>query len=86
MEYIVSFLGLYQTVEWEIIEPDFFIKESNRVFNWELKLTIIESWQDKLKDFKQLSDVKKKLFNYAIFCLVISGLLTMYNRFIGSFF
>lgn len=83
---IVSFIGLYQTIEWEILEPDFLIKESDRVLNWELKLTIIESWQDKLKDFKTLSDVKKKLFNYAIFCLVISVLLTIYNSFIGSIF
>ena len=74
----LSFIGLYQSVQWEIIKPDFLIKECDRVLNWELKLTIIESWQDKLKDFKQLSDVKKKLFNYSIFCLVISVLFTIY--------
>ncbi|HHP7231645.1 MAG TPA: hypothetical protein ACFCUY_12405 [Xenococcaceae cyanobacterium] len=86
---ILSFIGLYQTIEWEIIEPDFLIElieECDRVFSWELKLTIIESWQDKLNDFKQLADVKKKLFNYSIFCLVISVLLTIYNRFIGFIF
>ena len=83
---ILSFIGLYQTIEWEILEPGFLIEECDRVFNWELKLTIIESWQNKLKDFKQLADVKKKLFNYSIFCLVISVLLTIYDRFIGSIF
>lgn len=83
---ILSFIGLYRTIEWEILEPDFLIKESNRIFNWELKLTVIKSWQDKLNDFKNLADVKKKLFNYSIFCLVISVLLTIYIRFIATIF
>ena len=81
---ILSFIGLYQTIEWEIIEPDFLIKESDRIFNWELKLAIINSWQDKLNDFKQLLDIKKRLFNYSIVCLVVSVSLTIYNRFINS--
>ena len=73
-------------IEWEIIRPDFLLENCDRVFNWELKLTIIESWQDNLNDFKQLADAKKKLFNYSIICLVISVVLTIYNRFISSFF
>lgn len=83
---LLSFIGLYRTIEWEILEPDFLIKESDRIFNWELKLTVIKSWQDKLNDFKHLADVKKKLFNYSIFCLVISVLLTIYIRFIAAIF
>ena len=70
----------------KLLSQTFFIEKRDRVLNWELKLTIIETWQDKLNDFTQLADVKKKLFNYSIFCLVVSVLLTIYNRFIGSVF
>jgi len=83
---ILGFLGLYQTIEWEILEPDFLLKNCDRVFGWELRLTIIESWQDKLNKFKQLADVKKKLFTYSIICLLISFVLTIYNRLISLFF
>ena len=83
---ILSFIGLYQTIEWEVIESDFLIKECNRVFNWELRLAIMESWQDKLNDFKQLADTKKRIFNYSIICLVVSFLLAIYNPVIESIF
>ncbi len=83
---ILCFISLYQTIEWEILDSNFLIKESPRLVNWELRITIIESWHKKLNNFTRLADLKKQLLNYSIICLVISFLLTIYNRFISSIF
>ena len=82
---ILGLIGLYQTVELKIIKPNSLINECDKVFNWELKLAIIDKWQQKLEDFEKLNKLKKKLLNYSIILLGISGLFAVMDYALAFF-
>ena len=82
---ILGLIGLYQTVELKIIKPNSLINECDQVFNWELKLAIIDKCQQKLEDFEKLNKLKKKLLNYSIILLGISGLFAVMDYALAFF-
>lgn len=57
---VLCFFGLYKTIKYYIIPPKLLIKNCDKVSNQELKLAIIDTWQDKLEDFKEITQQKKK--------------------------
>ncbi len=81
---VLSFVGLYETIDLKIIKPGRLIEECDRVPNWELKLAIIDKWEDKLANFEKLNKLKKKLFNFSIILLLSSGLMAAINKIIAS--
>ena len=71
------FRGLYRNIEYFIIPPNIFISECRESSTTGLKLGIIKTWNKKLKQFIQLTEQKKLLFNRSIFFLAVSGSLAI---------
>ena len=82
---ILCLWGLYKTVKYYIIPPNLLIENCDRVSNQELKLAIIDTWKDKLKDFKDLTQQKKRILNRSILLLVISGLFSVLDYALAFF-
>lgn len=82
----LCFFGLYKTIKYYIIPPNLLIENCNRVSNAELKLAIIDTWQNKLKDFKEVTQQKKQILNRSIILLLISGLMAIIDEIIASIF
>ena len=83
---IFCFLGLYKTIKYYLVPPHLLIENCDKVPNYELKLAILDTWQDKLKSFIQLTKQKKQLLNRAIAILLISGLMAILDELIASIF
>ena len=80
------FFGLYQMVKYYIIKPELFIENCDRVSNAELKLAIIDTWKEKLRNFKEVALQKKQFFNRSIICLLVSSLMAVMDTIIDSIF
>ncbi|MEN9519055.1 MAG: hypothetical protein RLZZ381_1643 [Cyanobacteriota bacterium] len=84
---IVScFLGLYKTIDYYIIKPNILVQNCDRTSKIELKLAILDTWKIKLDNFIELIKYKKRLFNYSIVFLGISGLMGILDKIIISTF
>ena len=76
--------GLYKTIKFYIIPPNLLIKNCDRVSPQELKLAIIDTWQEKLENFQASNSYKKQLFNSSIFLLMLSGLMVIFDKIVVS--
>ena len=76
--------GLYKTIKYYIIPPELLIENCDRVTNQELKLAIIDTWQDKLEDFKEITQQKKQVLNRSIIFLLMSGLMSIIDKIIAT--
>ncbi len=83
---IFCFFGLYKAVTYYIIPPKLLLENCDRVPNKELRLAIIDTWQEKLESFNQINQQKKQMFNRSILLLSISGLMAIINKLIASVF
>ena len=83
---ILCLFGLYKTVKYFIIPPDILLENSDQVTNQELKLAILDTWIDKLKDFKDITQQKKQILNRAIILLLVSGLMAIMDEIIATTF
>ncbi|MDJ0601398.1 MAG: hypothetical protein QNJ37_21460 [Crocosphaera sp.] len=80
------FFGLYKTVAYYIIPPKLLLENCDRVCNEELRLAIMDTWQEKLESFNQINQEKKQMFNRSILLLAISALMAIINKLIASIF
>ncbi|MGL6344028.1 MAG: hypothetical protein ACRC80_33390 [Waterburya sp.] len=83
---ISSFLGLYTKIKYYIIPPNALMASCNQIDNLELKLAIVDTWNEKLDEFIKLTKIKKQLFNYSIILLVLSGLMAILDTIIAKVF
>ncbi|MEM6613357.1 MAG: hypothetical protein AAF652_14080 [Cyanobacteria bacterium P01_C01_bin.72] len=83
---ILSFIGLYQSAELKIIKPDVLVANCDRVPKDELELAIIDSFADKLEDFRKLAAQKKDFFNLSIISLVGSGVMALLDEIAAAIF
>lgn len=83
---ICCFFGLYKTVKYYIIPPHLLIENCDKVPSSELKLAIMDTWQEKLKNFKEVTQEKKRILNKAIALISISGLMSIFNYIVVSIF
>lgn len=77
--------GLYKTIKFYIIPPKLLIENCDRVSPQELKLAIIDTWQDKLESFQISNSYKKQLFNRSIFLLLLSGVMIILDKIVVYF-
>lgn len=77
-------LGLYKTIKFYIIPPNLLIENCDRVSSQELKLAIIDTWQEKLENFQVSNSYKKQLFNHSIFLLLLSGVMVILDKLLAS--
>ena len=82
---VISLFGLYQTIEFAIINPDALCDRCNKVSHDKLQLGILYLWQNKLNKLQELASTKKTRFNFSIACLIFSGLIAMIEEIIVSF-
>ena len=82
----ISLAGLYQTVEFQIINPSALINRCDKASSGELKLAILDLWQNKLNEFKKLAQIKKKRFNLSIACLILSSFTAIVEKIIITVF
>ena len=75
--------GLYKTIKFYIIPPNLLIENCDRVSTQELKLAIIDTWQEKLESFQVSNSYKKQLFNRSIFLLLLSGIMVIVEKIIA---
>ena len=80
------FFGLYRKIKYYIIPPSLLTKNCDQVTHQELQLAIIDTWQDKLKDFKEVTQQKKQILNLSIVLLLISGLMAICDEIIATIF
>ena len=83
---IFCFKGLYSNTEYFIIPPNLLIDECEKSSSTGLKLAIIKTWDAKLEKFIKLAEHKKKLFNYSIIFLILSGFMAILDEIILSIF
>lgn len=83
---ISCFFGLYTKIKYYIISPNDLIESCDQIDNLELKLAIIDTWQEKLNEFIKLAKQKKQLFNYSIIFLIISGMIAILDEMISTIF
>lgn len=83
---LFCFFALYQNIIYGIIKPDVLLKNCDRVSHWELKLAIMDTWQEKLEKCLELTESKKQLFNQAIALILVSGLMVVLDEFIAFIF
>ncbi|MGL6341816.1 MAG: hypothetical protein ACRC80_22075 [Waterburya sp.] len=83
---ISGFLGLYTKIKYYIISPNDLIASCNQINNLELRLAIVDTWDEKLGDFIKLAKQKKQLFNYSIIFLLLSGLIAALDEIIATVF
>ena len=84
---ILCFRGLYiSTGEYLIIPPDILLPQCDRASNTAFKLGIIKTWQEKLKDFLDLSKQKKKLLKLSIWQLAVAIAFAIADQGIAFFF
>ena len=83
---IFCFLGLYKTIKYYIIPPHLLLENCDKVPNYELRLAILDTWEEKLKNFTELTKQKKQLLNKAIALLLVSGLMAIFDDLIVSIF
>lgn len=76
--------GLYKTIRFYIIPPNLLIENCDRVSPQELKLAIIDTWQEKLESFQESNSYKKQLFNRLIFLLLLSGIMVILDKLVAS--
>lgn len=81
---ILCFTGLYKTIDYNIIKPNVLVKNCDRAPNVELKLAIIDTWNEKLEKFINLAEQKKELLNYSIILLLFSGLIAALDKIIAD--
>ena len=79
-------LGLYKTVKYFIVPPEIFLRNCDKVTNKELKLAIIDTWIDKLKNFKDITQQKKRILNRSIILLLVSGLIAIMDEIVATAF
>lgn len=77
-------LGLYKTIKFYIIPPKLLIENCDRVSSQELKLAIIDTWQEKLESFQASNSYKKQLVNRSIFLLLLSGVMVILDKLVAS--
>ncbi|MDJ0730276.1 MAG: hypothetical protein QNJ33_09835 [Crocosphaera sp.] len=83
---ISCFIGLYKNVIYSIIYPKALIENGVSLSNEELRLAIIDTWEEKFKSFKEVNEQKKQMFNRSIILLLISGIAAIINKLIVSIF
>ena len=83
---IFCFWGLYKTIKYYIIPPNLLIENCDTVSSQELRLAIIDTFQDKLEHFKELIQQKKEILNRSIILLLISGSMAIADEIIVSIF
>jgi hypothetical protein len=81
-----GFLGLYKNIEYYIVSPNLLIQSCDRFPNIELKLAIIDTWQEKLNEFIKLVKQKKDFLNYSIILLLSSGLMAALDEIVVYIF
>ncbi len=83
----LCFRGLYiSTGEYLVIPPDILLSQCDRTSNTAFKLGIIKTWQEKLKDFLDLSKQKKKLLKLSIWQLAVAIAFAIADQGIAFFF
>ncbi|MGL5940718.1 MAG: hypothetical protein ACRC2S_10065 [Waterburya sp.] len=83
---ILCLVALYKTIEYSFIKLNVLVENCDRISNLELKLAILDTWDEKLGDFIKLAKQKKQLFNYSIILLLLSGLIAALNEIIATVF
>lgn len=83
---LLCFWGLYKTIEYYIVPSNLLIENCDKVSPQELKLAIIDTFQDKLDNFENLIKQKKVILNRSIIFLLASGLIAAIDEIIVSIF
>lgn len=83
---ILGFFGLYRGLKYDAIKPSSLTENCDKISNVELKLAIIDIWQDKLYKFNKIARQKKDFLNYSIIFLVLSGVMAALDEIIVSLF
>ena len=83
---LLCFLGLYKTIKYYIVPPNLLIENCDQVSPQELKLAIIDTFQDKLQHFRELIQQRKLILNLSIILLLASGLMAIIDEIIAYIF
>lgn len=83
---LFCFSGLYKTIKYYIVPPNLLIENCDQVPPQELKLAIIDTFQEKLQYFKELIKHKKIILNRSIILLLMSGLMAAIDEIIAYIF
>ncbi|MFA9202087.1 MAG: hypothetical protein ACEQSC_00860 [Candidatus Nanopelagicaceae bacterium] len=83
---VLCLAGLYKTIDYNIIKPNILVQNCDHTANVELKLAILDTWNEKLDNFINLVSSKKQLFNYSIILLLLSGLIAILDTIIAKIF
>lgn len=70
----------------QIIPPNLLIENCDRVPNQELRLAIIDVWQDKLKLLVEVAQERKDILKRSITLLLISGTMAILSKTIAAVF
>ena len=69
-----------------IITSELLIPECDLVPETELRLAIMDVWEEKLEKLIEVSEQKKKFLNRSILFLGLSGLMVIFDRLINAVF
>ena len=83
---ILCFWGLYKTIEYYIVPSNLLIENCDKVSPQELRLAILDTFQDKLDNFENLIKQKKVMLSRSIILLLASGLMAVMDEMIAYIF